>query len=234
MFILIREAIGIGETLEIAKEEACRQLGVKSHEAEFEILQAPSKGTLGLFGKKEAKVKAFITISPMDNAINYIRDIVNAMGLEGIEISSNENNGVGEISLHGEQAWNLVGKRGETLNALQYLSCLIANKNKEDPYFKINLDIESYREKRERNLKKLAHRTAIDVLRTKKKRYLEPMNPYERKILHMEIETIDGVTSWSEGEDQSRHIVVALDKQSKPEHSSSKDESEAQLYGKLN
>lgn len=234
MGTLIREAIGTGETLEIAKEAACNELGVESHEAEFEILQSPAKGTLGLFGKKDAKVKAIVRVAPLDKALEYLNEMLRAMQLHDVEIKVDEKEDSADIYIFGEEAWNLVGKRGETLNSIQYLLGLVANNCYEDSYFRINLDIENYRERREKSLKSLAHKTAKDTLRTKRKRFLEPMNPYERKIIHMEIESIDGVVSWSEGENQARHVVVGLESFQNKNKTEEIKETTVALYEKLN
>lgn len=207
---MIKEAIGIAETIELAKESACRKLEVEPNEVEFEILQVPIKGKLGLFGKKNAKVKAIIKTSPLDMGIKYVRDILNSVNLESVEISVKKTDDGAMLDLVGEGAWNLVGKRGETLNALQYLTCLVANRDSKDSYFRINIDIENYREKREKILKNLSVTKAMDVLKTKKRYAFEPMNPYERKIIHMALDGIEGISSWSEGENFNRHIVIGL------------------------
>ncbi len=213
---MIKESIGVGETLEIAKDAACRKLGVETHEAEFEILQTPTKGALGIFGKKEAKVRAFIRISPLMKALNYLQAIIDAMNLHDVEISSKEEEGAGEIFLSGEEAWALVGRRGETINALQYLVGLVANNSADEDYYRISINVENYREKREKILKNLAAKTARYVLKTKRKYILEPMNPYERKLFHEEIQNISGVVSWSEGEGIKRHIVVGIESKGIP------------------
>lgn len=213
---MIKESIGVGETLEIAKDAACRELGVETHEAEFEILQTPTKGALGIFGKKEAKVRAFIRISPLMKALNYLKAIIDAMNLHDVEISSKEEEGAGEIFLSGEEAWALVGRRGETINALQYLVGLVANNSADEDYYRISINVENYREKREKILKNLAAKTARYVLKTKRKYILEPMNPYERKLFHEEIQNISGVVSWSEGEGIKRHIVVGIESKGIP------------------
>lgn len=213
---MIKESIGVGETLEIAKDAACRELGVETHEVEFEILQTPTKGALGIFGKKEAKVRAFIRISPLMKALNYLKAIIDAMNLHDVEISSKEEEGAGEIFLSGEEAWALVGRRGETINALQYLVGLVANNSVDEDYYRISINVENYREKREKILKNLAAKTARYVLKTKRKYILEPMNPYERKLFHEEIQNINGVVSWSEGEGIKRHIVVGIESKGIP------------------
>ena len=213
---MIKESIGIGETLEIAKDVACKELGVEAHEAEFEILQTPTKGTLGIFGKKEAKVRAFVKVSPLMKALNYLKSIIDAMNLHDVKISSKEGEEFGEIFLSGEEAWALVGRRGETINSLQYLVGLVANNSADEDYYRISINVENYREKREKALKNLAAKTARYVLKTQRKYILEPMNPYERKLFHEEIQNIDGVISWSEGEGIKRHIVVGVENKGIP------------------
>ena len=212
---MIREAIGVGETEVQAQEDACRQLGVETYEAEFEIIQRAEKKILGLFGGCPAKVRAFIKASPADAAEDFLKNVLNAMGLENITIGvkENEDNGV-EINLEGEEVGSVIGRRGETLDALQYLTSLVYNKDRED-YVRVNLDTENYRAKREETLVNLAKKIAGTVSRTGRSITLEPMNPNERRIIHSTLQSYDYINTYSIGEDPNRKIVVSSKNSSK-------------------
>lgn len=208
---MIREAIGVGETEVQAQEDACRQLGVETYEAEFEIIQRAEKKILGLFGGCPAKVRAFIKASPADAAEDFLKNVLNAMGLENITIGvkENEDNGV-EINLEGEEVGSVIGRRGETLDALQYLTSLVAN-HVDNAYFKVTINTGDYREKREKTLEILGRKLAFKAVKTGFKTSLEPMNPYERRIIHTAVQKVNGAISWSEGENLNRHVVIGPD-----------------------
>ncbi len=208
---MIREAIGIGETEVLAQEDACKQLGVETYEAEFELLQRAEKKVLGLFGGCPAKVRAFIKASPADAAEEFLRDVLGAMGLENItlEVKENEEGGV-IINLEGEDVGFVIGRRGETLDALQYLTGLVAN-HVDNAYYKVTINTGDYREKREKTLEILGRKLAFKAVKTGYKTSLEPMNPYERRIIHTAVQKVNGATSWSEGENLNRHVVIGPD-----------------------
>lgn len=207
---MVKEAIGIGETLVLAQQKACEELGVKEKDVLFEVLQMPVKKTFGLFGGKLAKVKAVFEFSPAEIAANYLREVLNAYGLKNFSIDYEES--ADGVALHviGGNAKIAIGYRGDTLDAIQYLVGLVANAVC-DSYYRVTINISDYRERREKVLIKLAENLASKVLRTKKAIELEPMTPYERKVIHTTIENINGVKSWSEGEALQRHLIVALD-----------------------
>ena len=181
---MIKEAIGIGDTELQAQEDACRQLGVETYEAEFEIIQRAEKKVFGLFGACKAKVRAFIKTSPADTAVDFLKKVLVAMGLEGVtlDVKETDENGV-TIDLAGEDVGFVIGRRGETLDALQHLAQLYINKEC-DQYYRVVADTEKYREKREEALKNLAQGLAKKVMRTRKEIALEPMKAYERRIIH--------------------------------------------------
>ncbi len=207
---MIREAIGVADTIEKAKEEACKALGVDASEAEFEVLQLPEKKVLGLFGGKEAKVRAFVNPSPLDLAKGYLEKMISAMGIEGtsIEMSCEDNNV--DFVISGDNASMLIGRRGETLDALQYLTSLVAN-HVDDNYYRISINVGDYREKRKETLSALGRKHALLAARKGFKHSFEPMNPYERRIIHTAVQEIEGATSWSEGENARRHVVIGPD-----------------------
>ena len=196
---MLREAIATGDTIEQAKEAACRELGVESYEAEFEVLQLPVKKTFGLFGGSPAKVRAFIRTSPADAAVDYLRTILGHMGVTDVTFTVKEEENGALISISGEDVGFIIGHRGETLDALQYLAGLVSN-HVENSYYRVTLDIGNYREKRRETLEVLGRKIAAKAVRTGRNTSLEPMNPYERRIIHTAVQTVEGAKSWSEGE----------------------------------
>ena len=203
----MREAIATGETVELAKEAACRQLGVESYEAEFEILEMPMKKTFGLFGGNPAKVRVYIQDNPAEKAADYLKKVLANMGLPGVQVEIKEEENGAMLCLSGDEIGYVIGHRGETLDALQYLAGLVAN-HAGDSYYRINLDIGNYRDKRRQTLETLGRKMAEKSLRTGRNASLEPMNPYERRIIHTAVQTVEGAKSWSEGEDAARHVVI--------------------------
>lgn len=204
---MIREAIATGETVEFAREAACKQLGVETYEAEFEILEMPTKKTFGLFGGSPAKVRVFIRSGPAESAAEYLKGILDLMGLSDVNVKITEEEGGALLSVSGEDVGFIIGHRGETLDALQYLAGLVAN-HTENSYYRIALDIGNYREKRKETLEALGKKMALKALRAGRNFSLEPMNPYERRIIHTAVHSVEGAKSWSEGEDLARHVVI--------------------------
>lgn len=204
---MLREAIATADTIEQAKEAACRELGVESYEAEFEVLQLPVKKTFGLFGGSPAKVRAFIKTSPADAAVDYLKTILDCMGVKDASFSVQEEENGALISISGDDVGFIIGHRGETLDALQYLAGLVSN-HVDNSYYRITLDIGNYREKRRETLEVLGKKIAAKAVRTGRNSSLEPMNPYERRIIHTAVQTVEGAKSWSEGEDLARHVVI--------------------------
>lgn len=212
---MLREAIGVGETVVEAQEDACKQLGIEPHEAEFEVLQMPEKKKFGLFGGNPAKVRAYIEVSPAESAALYLDQILKGMGLNDITMEINEVEGGAVINLTGEDVGYVIGRRGETLDALQYLCGLVAN-HVDNTYFRVTIDTGNYREKREKTLEVLGRKLAFKALKTGKNVPLEPMNPYERRIIHTAVQKVNGALSWSEGESINRHVVIGPDPKAKP------------------
>lgn len=218
---MMREAVGTGPTVEEAKEAACRQLGVDSYEAEFEILQMPVKKTFGLFGGSPAKVRVYIKENPAEKAAAYLKKVLSGMGVQNVSIRIQPEEGGALLSISGSDVGFVIGHRGETLDALQYLAGLVAN-HSGGTYFRIALDIGNYREKRRRTLSSLGKKLAEKSLRTGRNIALEPMNPYERRIIHTAVSSVDGAKSWSEGEDLERHVVVGPVKGERPRRGNSR------------
>ncbi len=209
-----QELIVTGATIEEALQNGALQIGVKPEELEYEVLVEPKKGILGI-GKVAAKLKVSYTADPAELAMDFIRTLLSNMEADAqVEMEMGEGN-ERLIKISGKDAGSLIGYHGETLDALQYLANLAANKKSDETdernYTRILLDIENYREKRAETLKALARRMAHRVLKYKRNVTLEPMSSYERRIIHSEIQGIEGVTTYSVGADNNRKVVIQLE-----------------------
>ena len=213
-----KEYIASGKTLEAAIERGARELGVSVDQVSYEVIAEAKKGFLG-FGEQPAKVKVIYELLPIDIGCNFVKTLIEDMQIEA-EVSLSENDeGNKVISITGDDAGMLIGHHGETLDQLQYLVNLAANKKADEEddreYTRILVDIEGYRAKREQTLRNLARRTAARVLKYKRSVTLEPMCAYERRIIHSEIQGISGVMTNSIGVENNRRIVVFLDNSKK-------------------
>ena len=208
-----KEIIVTAKTVDEAKEKAALELGVPAENIEFTVLEEGKRGFLGI-GASDAKVSAVYTLGGADIALEFIRKVVSDMELNlTVEKKISENGDV-LITADGEGAGALIGHHGETLDSLQYLANLSANKKikgEKRDYVKVTLDIEGYRAKREDALRALARRMAGKVVKYKKSVMLEPMNPYERRIIHSEVQGIAGVSTNSIGSENNRRVVMFLD-----------------------
>lgn len=203
-----KEVIVTGETIEIAQRNACEALGAEMDDVEFEILETPTKKTFGLFGGNPAKVRAYISEpNNAERASEYLKTILRNMGLVDTQIEIREVEAGAEFILSGNDIGFIIGHRGETLDSLQYLASLVANHDN-DEYYRITLDVGNYREKRKETLESLGKKMALKSIKTGRNNSLEPMNPYERRIIHTAVQEVEGAKSWSEGEDMNRHVVV--------------------------
>ena len=203
-----------GKTVEDAVQEACIKLSSTRENVEYEVIEKESSGFLGLIGGKPAKIKAWTkkVVSLEDVAKDFIKDVCNAMNIAVVvDINVNNEDKVMEINLSGDDMGVLIGKRGQTIDSLQYLVSLVVNKESEE-YYRIKLDTENYRERRKQTLENLAKNIAYKVKRTKRSVSLEPMNPYERRVIHSALQNDKYVTTKSEGEEPYRHVVVMLKK----------------------
>lgn len=269
---MIKEAIGFGQSIDQAKEDAISKLGASElDDVQFEVIAIQKKKILGIFGGSDAQVRAYIEIpekknknikktpakvkpvkekpvkkaeekqpeaekevkknenpetspkkreeygeavesskidaqSPAGKAVAYIETVLKAVGCEGTDINVSSREGGSLILLNGENLSIVIGHRGETLDALQYLASLAANNG--GGHYKISLNIGDYRERREETLIILAKRISAQVLKTGKSRTLEPMNPYERRIIHTAVQEIEGVVSNSFGDGIGRRVVI--------------------------
>ena len=202
------------KSVEEALTQASVQLGVSSDKIQYEIVDKGNKGILGgLFGEKPAIIRAKKIETVEDKAEEFLNSVFEAMGISvRIEIKMNEEEKEMSIELSGDEMGLLIGKRGQTLDSLQYLVSLVVNKESSD-YLRIKLDTENYRERRKETLETLAKNIAYKVKRTRRSVSLEPMNPYERRIIHSALQNDKYVFTKSEGEEPFRHIVVSLKKE---------------------
>ena len=258
---MIKEAVGLGDTLVEAQENAMLALGASDEdEVQIDIIERPRKKVLGVFGGSRAKVRVFIELpdeeekapgkkknenkknekkqakpqktevkrekrntdeaeygkavpsgeiaadSKAGKAVAYLKSVLAGLGCQDAEMTVAEKENGALISLSGEGLGVVIGRRGETLEALQVLVSLAANKG--GGYYRVSLNIGDYREKREQALITLAEKMANQVLSTGKNRTLEPMNPYERRIIHTAVQKIDGVESVSVGDGEDRRVVI--------------------------
>ena len=189
--------------------QATIQLGITSDQLEYEVLDKGSTGFLGI-GSKNAVIKARKKFSVEENVIEFLSSVFHAMKMEvEVVVSVNEEEHSIDVDLKGKDMGILIGKRGQTLDSLQYLTNLSVNKNSDD-YYKVKIDTENYRERRKETLENLAKNIAYKVKRTRRPVSLEPMNPFERRIIHSALQNNKYVTTHSEGEEPYRHVVVTL------------------------
>lgn len=197
-----------GKTEEDALTEAKIALGAITDEIEYEVLEKGTSGFLGI-GSKPAVIQARKKCSVEDYAREFLNNVFAAMKLEvEILIKVNDSDRVIEIELKGDDMGILIGKRGQTLDSLQYLTSLVVNKEQKD-YVRVKLDTENYRKRRKETLENLARNIAYKVKKTRRPVSLEPMNPYERRIIHSALQGNKFVETYSEGSEPYRHVVVA-------------------------
>lgn len=214
--MLIREVFGEGATIEEAFEKALKELGAdETKDIQREVIEMPAKKVLGLFGGSPAKVRVWFEESGEENALEYLKTILVAMGAENVQLSSEEVDGGIHITVDCEDNSLIIGRHGDTLDALQYLTGLVLNKGCEE-YRRVSIDTGSYREKREKSLSGFARKMAFQVTKTGKSVTLEPMNPYERRIIHTTVQGIKGAKSSSIGEGADRKVVISLEEGFKP------------------
>lgn len=247
---MLKEAIGTGQTIEQAKEDAINQLGLSAEdEYQIEIIELPHKKTLGIFGGSPAKVRVYIddgetenndifdvkqeiknslksesdenkeeiksdvklepvySIEEAEKASEYVKSILENLGVENCKIDVQPEEETMRIILSGDNISLAIGRRGETLDALQYLCSVVVNHNR-SKFLRVVLDTGNYREKREKTLENLAKNMAAKAKRTGRNQMLEPMNPYERRIIHTAVQDIDGISSWSVGEGGNRRVII--------------------------
>jgi len=199
------------KTVNDAITEACQKLTVTSDKLDYVVVEEGSSGFLGI-GSKPAVIKAKVKDTVEDKAKDFLKEVFDAMNLTVvIDVKYDEENKNMDIELSGDEMGVLIGKRGQTLDSLQYLVSLVVNKGVED-YIRVKVDTEDYRKRRKATLENLAKNIAYKVKRTKRAVSLEPMNPYERRVIHSALQNDKFVTTHSEGEEPFRRVVVTLKK----------------------
>jgi len=219
-------------TVEEAVQSALEELEAEKDNVDIEILEQPTKGIFGILGSKNAKVRVTLKEKKTteksvnreienkeiriteytlekERARKFLRDVLEAMDIKA-EIRVKDINESLYINLSGPKMGMIIGRRGQTLDSLQYLVSLVVNKDKErDSFVKVILDTEDYRRKREETLQRLARRLADRARKTGKNIELEPMNPYERRIIHSTLQEVEGITTFSEGEEPYRKVIIS-------------------------
>ncbi|NLM04003.1 MAG: protein jag [Clostridiales bacterium] len=195
-----------GKTIEEAIENGLSELNKTKDEVDIDIIEIPSKGFLGFIGTKLAKVRISIVDNPEEGAVTFLNDLFREMDLE-VKIHTELNEDILNINLEGDNMGVVIGRRGQTLDSIQYLVSLVVNKNRKK-YIRVILDTENYRQKREETLIRLANKMAKKVRKTDKKLVLEPMNPYERRVIHSTLQGNAYVQTYSEGEEPYRKVAI--------------------------
>ena len=196
------------KTVEDAVTEALIQLSTTSDNIEYDVIDKGSNGFLGI-GSKPAKIKAWKKATAKALAEEFLDSVFKAMQLDVEIVINDEDKSLLDIELKGDEMGVLIGKRGQTLDSLQTLTSLVVNKDT-DSYVRVKMDTENYRKRRKDTLENLAKNIAYKVKRTKRVVSLEPMNPYERRVIHSALQNDKFVSTHSEGEEPFRHVVVTL------------------------
>ncbi len=203
------------KTVGEAITEACRKFGVTSDKLDYQIVEEGSSGFLGI-GSKPAVIKAAVKVEKLsvdEIAKGFLRDVFGAMNMEvAVDVQYEEESGTMNIDLAGEEMGILIGKRGQTLDSLQYLVSLVVNKES-DEYIRVKVDTEDYRARRKETLENLAKNIAYKVKKTRRAVSLEPMNPYERRIIHSALQNDKYIATHSEGDEPFRRVVVTYKRQ---------------------
>ncbi|MCI5970597.1 MAG: protein jag [Oscillospiraceae bacterium] len=199
----------VGKTVEDATNAALGELNAKIEDVEVEVLEEGSKGFLGM-GSKDAKVRITLKCTPVSKAVDFLTQLFDVWGIE-VKINAELEGDVLRINLEGDDMGVVIGKRGETLDALQHLTSLNVNTGNGD-FVKVSIDTEGYREKRVKTLENLAAKLASKVAKTKHNVTLEPMNSYERRIIHASLQDNEYVTTYSVGQSPNRKVVIAYNR----------------------
>ena len=210
---MIKETVVTAKTTEEAVALAAKELGAEADAIEYTVIEEAKKGLFGL-GSSPAKIKATYAPTAMDLALDFVNTLLKNVNIEAtVTVSDDEDRK--KINIVGDTAGTLIGHHGDTLDSLQHLVNLAAcrTENKKAGCPKISVDVEGYRAKREDALRALARRMADKVIKYKKSVMLEPMNPYERRIIHSELQAFKGVSTNSIGSENNRKVVIYLDDQ---------------------
>jgi spoIIIJ-associated protein len=202
--------IKTGRTIQEAVQLAIEELNTDLDQVKIDILEEPAKGLLGFISGKPAKVKVTLKATPADVVREFLQDLINVMGIEGRVTVREEQDNLLRAEFKGPNMGVLIGRRGQTLDSIQYIAGLVLNKKYPDRYYRVIVDTEDYRKKREETLVQLAKNIAYKAVRLGKDIALEPMNPYERRIIHSALQGDARVTTHSEGEEPYRKVIISV------------------------
>ncbi|MBA1334746.1 MAG: RNA-binding protein Jag [Firmicutes bacterium] len=199
-----------GKTIQEAVRLAIEELKVDLDDVKIDILEEPERGLLGLINSKPGKVRVTLKTTPVDTAREFLEKLLKSMNIDGRVLAKEEPDKVIKVEFKGPNMGILIGRRGQTLDAIQYITSLVVNKKFGEDYYRIIIDTENYRQKREETLVQLARNLAHKAVKLKRDIALEPMNPYERRIIHSTLQEDGRVTTASEGEDPYRKVIIKV------------------------
>ncbi|GGG71311.1 RNA-binding cell elongation regulator Jag/EloR [Paenibacillus radicis (ex Gao et al. 2016)] len=211
----MKKIVVSGKTIEDAVRSGLAQWNVTEERVKVSVLEQPARGLfgLGLIGVKEAKVELELIPDPTNEAEQFLLEVASAMGLS-VTVERKQTREGTQLSISGGgDLGMLIGRRGQTLDALQYLVNIVANRYS-DSHLRIVLDAEDFRERRRKTLEELSERLAGRVIRTRKEVVLEPMSPHERKVIHSQLQNHPRVKTYSKGDEPNRRVVIALKEKS--------------------
>lgn len=209
----MKELIQEGKTVEDAINKALEKLKMEKDQVEITVMDEGNRGILGIIAARDARVKVSPRASRQEKAIQFVEELCSKLGVE-MEIEAIEDEGDPRqltLKLKGRRMGLVIGKRGQTIDALQYLTNLVANKGEGESYLRVILDAEGYRDKRKTTLENLARRLAEKALRNGRRLILEPMPPHERRVIHMVLQDDGRVQTYSEGDEPYRKVVIDLE-----------------------
>jgi spoIIIJ-associated protein len=196
-----------GKTVEEAVKQGLLELGVTEDQVKIDIIEQPSKGLFGMFGSKDAKIEMEYIVDPIQEAIQFLQEVLQCMDLN-VQIEKHAEDEIVHLNLTGKELGIIIGRRGQTLDALQYLVNIVANRHTKT-HLRIILDAEQFRERRRKTLEDLADRLAGRVGKSRREIVLEPMSPHERKVIHSYLQDRSDVKTYSKGEEPNRRVVIA-------------------------
>ncbi len=203
----MRKVVATGKTIDDAVQKALQELAVPREKVSVRVLEEPSKGLFGLIGTRDAKVEVEYTINPVDQGLAFLNEVLKNMNIQARVETRRADDGI-LFDIQGDNLGIIIGRRGQTLDSLQYLVNVVANRHV-DKHVRITLDAENYRLRRKETLEHLADRIAQKALHTKRNVRLEPMSAAERKVIHAFLQKRADVVTYSEGEEPHRYIVIA-------------------------
>jgi spoIIIJ-associated protein len=204
----MKKIVVSGKSVDVALKLGLEKLQTTEDRVKVTVLEQPTKGLFGLIGGKEARIELEALPDPIEEALHFLQDVFDSMKLQ-VHVEKTELPEGTVLNLTGSELGILIGRRGQTLDALQYLVNIVANRYS-DSHLKVILDAENFRERRRKTLEELSQRLALRVVRTKKEVVLEPMPPQERKIIHTQLQDHASVKTYSKGDEPNRRVVIAL------------------------